>query len=53
VTSALQLGDVAVLLGYVHRELMAPGTKVALEDGRIATVLGLPYGSRPGAGVCA
>jgi folate-binding protein YgfZ len=53
VTSALQLEGVAILLGYVHRELMAPGTKVALEDGRMATVLGLPFGSRPGGGVCA
>ena len=43
----------AVLLGYVQRELMAPGTKVELEDGRMTTVLGLPFGSRPGGGVCA
>jgi folate-binding protein YgfZ len=53
VTSALQVEGLAVLLGYVHRELMAPGTKVELDDGRMATVLGLPFGSRPGAGVCA
>jgi folate-binding protein YgfZ len=53
VTSTLQMDGFAVLLGYVHRELMAPGSKVELEDGRIATVLGLPFGSRPGAGVCA
>src|SRR5712671_685899 len=53
VTSATQVGDVSVLLGYVHKELIVPGTQVALEDGRAATVLGLPYGSLPGAGVCA
>lgn len=53
VTSAVQVGDLAVLLGYVHKELIVPGSKVALEDGRQATVLGLPYGSQPGAGVCA
>ncbi|TMB28913.1 MAG: hypothetical protein E6J62_16885 [Deltaproteobacteria bacterium] len=53
VTSALQMDGFAVLLGYVHRELMAPGTKVELEDGRMTTVLGLPFGSRPGGGVCA
>ena len=53
VTSATQVGDVSVLLGYVHKELIVPGSEVALEDGRVATVLGLPYGSLPGAGVCA
>ena len=53
VTSALQMDGFAVLLGYVHRERMAPGTTVELEDGRMATVLGLPFGSRPGGGVCA
>jgi len=53
VTSATQVGDVSVLLGYVHKELIVPGTQVALEDGRAATVLGLPYGSLPGGGVCA
>jgi folate-binding protein YgfZ len=52
VTSALQLDGIAVLLGYVHKERMAPGSKAPLDDGREATVLGLPYGSRPGAGVC-
>jgi len=53
VTSATQVGGIAVLLGYVHKELIVPGSTVALEDGRTATVLGLPYGSLPGAGVCA
>jgi folate-binding protein YgfZ len=53
VTSATAAGDLALLLGYVHKELIVPGSAVALEDGRIATVLGLPYGSLPGAGVCA
>ncbi len=53
VTSAAQVGEVALLLGYVHRELIAAGSVVSLEDGRTATVLGLPYGSLPGAGVCA
>ena len=53
VTSVLEMDGFAILLGYVHRELMAPGTKIELEDGRMATVLGLPFGSRPGAGVCA
>ncbi len=53
VTSSVQVGDLAVLLGYVHKELMAPGSTVALEDGRTAAVLGLPYGSLPGGGVCA
>jgi folate-binding protein YgfZ len=53
VTSATQVGDLSVLLGYVHKELIVPGSEVALEDGRAATVLGLPYGSLPGAGVCA
>ena len=53
VTSVTQVGDVAVMLGYVHKELVVPGSGVAVEDGRTATVLGLPYGSLPGAGVCA
>jgi len=53
VTSAAQTGDISLLLGYVHKELIVPGSAVELEDGRIATVLGLPYGSLPGAGVCA
>jgi folate-binding protein YgfZ len=53
VTSSTQVGDLAVMLGYVHKELIVPDTTVALEDGRTATVLGLPYGSLPGAGVCA
>jgi folate-binding protein YgfZ len=53
VTSSTQVGAIAVMLGYVHHELIVPGSQVALEDGRTATVLGLPYGSRPGAGVCA
>src|SRR5207245_11294581 len=29
VTSATQVGDLAVLLGYVHEELIVPGTEVA------------------------
>jgi folate-binding protein YgfZ len=53
VTSATQIGGTAVLLGYVHKELIVPGSAVPLQDGRSATVLGLPYGSLPGAGVCA
>ena len=53
VTSATQIGSVAVMLGYVHKELIVPGSAVPLEDGRTAKVLGLPYGSLPGAGVCA
>ena len=53
VTSAVQLGDISVLLGYVHKESIIPGATVALEDGRTARVLGLPFGSRPGGGVCA
>ncbi|MBS2023320.1 MAG: folate-binding protein YgfZ [Deltaproteobacteria bacterium] len=53
VTSAAQLGAQAIALGVVHREKMAPGSVVDLADGRKATVLGLPYGSLPGAGVCA
>jgi folate-binding protein YgfZ len=53
VTSATQVGAVALLLGYVHKELIVPGSTVPLEDGRTARVLGLPYGSLPGAGVCA
>ncbi|HWE24462.1 MAG TPA: hypothetical protein VG496_11060, partial [Myxococcales bacterium] len=53
VTSVTQIGDLAVMLGYVHKELIVPGSQIALEGGRTATVLGLPYGSLPGAGVCA
>jgi len=44
VTSA---GPGGVFLGYVHKELIVPGSTVALEDGRTATVLGLPFGSFP------
>jgi folate-binding protein YgfZ len=50
VTSAAGLGDRALLLGWVHRERLAPGQQVPLGDGRMAKVLGLPFGSRPGAG---
>jgi len=53
ITSATQVGAIALLLGYVHKELIVPGSEVPLEDGRTARVLGLPYGSLPGAGVCA
>jgi len=53
VTSATQVGATALLLGYVHKELIIPGSAVPLEDGRTAKVLGLPFGSLPGAGVCA
>jgi folate-binding protein YgfZ len=53
VTAATQVAGLGVMLGYVHKELIVPGSRVALEDGREATVLGLPYGSLPGAGVCA
>lgn len=53
VTSSTQVGARGVLLGYVHKDQIAPGSAVALEDGRSARVLGLPYGSKPGAGVCA
>jgi folate-binding protein YgfZ len=53
VTSSTQVADNGVFLGYVHKELIVPGSQVALEDGRTATVLGLPNGSKPGAGVCA
>ncbi|HEX4384897.1 MAG TPA: hypothetical protein VH083_18190 [Myxococcales bacterium] len=53
VTSAVQLGEVSLLLGYVHKESIVPGATVPLEDGRTARVLGLPFGSRPGGGVCA
>jgi len=52
VTSATQVGGIALLLGYVHKELIVPGSEVPLEDGRAARVLGLPHGSLPGAGVC-
>ncbi len=52
VTSAVQVGAVSLLLGIVHRERIVPGSTVPLQDGRVATVLGLPFGSRPGAGVC-
>ncbi len=51
VTSAAPLGARALLLGLVHREKIEPGSTVLLADGRAATVLGLPFGSRPGAGV--
>jgi folate-binding protein YgfZ len=53
ITSATQVGAVAVMLGTVHKELIVPGSEVTLEDGRTARVLGLPFGSVPGAGVCA
>lgn len=53
VTSAAQISGLAVLLGMVHRDKIVPESKVLLADGREATVLGLPFGSRPGAGVCA
>ena len=53
VTSSTQVGATGVFLGWVHKELIVPGSQVKLEDGRTATVLGLPYGSQPGAGVCA
>jgi len=53
VTSSTQVGGTALLLGYVHKELIVPGSAVQLEDGRTANVLGLPYASLPGAGVCA
>jgi folate-binding protein YgfZ len=53
VTSSAQVGALGVFLGYVHKELIVPGSKVTLEDGRTAEVLGLPFGSLPGAGVCA
>ena len=53
VTSSTQVGGAAALLGYVHKEFIAPGSEVQLEDGRRARVLGLPFGSLPGAGVCA
>ena len=53
VTSSTQTGSVALLLGYVNKDLIVPGSTVALEDGRLTRVLGLPYGSIPGAGVCA
>jgi folate-binding protein YgfZ len=50
VTSAAPLGERALLLGLVHREKIEPDSTVLLADGRTATVLGLPFGSRPGAG---
>jgi len=53
VTSSTQAGSHGVFLGYVNKDLIVPGSTVALEDGRTARVLGLPYGSMPGAGVCA
>lgn len=53
VTSAAPVGSRSLLLGYVHREQIVPGSEVKLGDGRTARVLGLPFGSRPGAGVCA
>ena len=52
VTSAVEVAGRALLLGIVHRERIVPGSEVPLADGRVATVLGLPFGSRPGAGVC-
>jgi len=52
ITSSTQVGAIAVALGYVHKEQIVPGSEVKLEDGRVARVLGLPYGSLPGAGVC-
>jgi folate-binding protein YgfZ len=52
VTSAVQVGAASLLLGIVHRERIVPGSTVPLPEGRVATVLGLPFGSRPGAGVC-
>lgn len=53
VTSSTRAGTTAVFLAYVHKELIVPGSTVLLEDGRSATVLGLPFASQPGAGVCA
>jgi folate-binding protein YgfZ len=53
VTSATQVGANALLLGYVQKGLIVPGSSVKLADGRTTRVLGLPYGSLPGAGVCA
>ena len=53
VTSSVQAGEAGVFLAYVHKELIGPGSQVLLEDGRTATVLGLPFASQPGAGVCA
>ncbi|HET7788618.1 MAG TPA: hypothetical protein VFL36_21770 [Myxococcales bacterium] len=53
VTSATQVGGTALLLGYVQKALIVPGSTVQLPDGRAARVLGLPFGSLPGAGVCA
>ena len=53
VTSSTQVGANGVFLGWVHKELIVPGSRVKLDDGREAAVLGLPYGSLPGAGVCA
>ena len=43
VTSAAQVGSIAILLGTVHKEQIVPGSEVKLEDGRVARVLGLPY----------
>jgi folate-binding protein YgfZ len=53
VTSSAQIGARAALLGWVHKELIVPESQVKLADGRVARVLGLPFGSLPGAGVCA
>jgi folate-binding protein YgfZ len=53
ITSAVQVGPKSILLGYVRKEAIVPGSTVQLDDGRTATVLGLPYGSLPGGGVCA
>src|SRR5207245_5616570 len=53
VASATPVGGLALLAGFVHKEMILPGSALPLEDGRAAQVLGLPYGSQPGAGVCA
>ncbi len=50
VTSSAAWGERAVLLGLVHRERIEPGSRLLLADGRAATVLGLPFDSRPNAG---
>src|SRR6266481_1463401 len=36
VTSATQVGGIALLLGFVHKEMIVPGSAVPLEDGRTA-----------------
>jgi hypothetical protein len=48
VTSAVAVGPSSLLLGWLHRDRLEPGSSVPLGDGRTATVLGLPFGSRPG-----